>query len=528
MQLLFRRRIHRSLLHSEGHILQHRLWASFGTLILLTLSQSSPTLAQRQYRFEAGAAGTLQGFGEVTDLGSAAGGTLRLGYWLPWYRLSVEGEGTVAQPKAKSTDETVSVRSLSGSLLVNLPIGLASSAYLKGGYAGVTYGGDCPNVAPSTTCGSTGALLGGVGARFAVSPTLMIRTEGVLTRSQTTPSFSNYALSAGVTLMLGSRPLADTDRDGVNDRTDRCPDTPIGALANRQGCPSDADTDGVVDGLDRCPSTLRGASVNAIGCSADSDKDGVEDGLDRCASTPAGAAIDAFGCPQDADGDKVLDGMDRCPGTPEGATVDAVGCPEDRDNDGVFEGLDKCPDTPPGIRVNAAGCPSDLDSDRDGVPDGVDECANTSIAVKVDAKGCPTGEPRLPGAPQPPAPAPGGPILAKWPWIVPGNAFAPRSARLTSESFANLDSLVRILTADTTLWIEIKGHADDSKATSDNQRLSRLRAEAVRNYLIDKGIAFQRLVARGVGDTAPVTADTTATGRTANRRVEITPLQSGP
>jgi OOP family OmpA-OmpF porin len=59
----------------------------------------------------------------------------------------------------------------------------------------------------------------------------------------------------------------------------------------------------------------------------DSDKDGVPDYLDRCPDTPAGVAVDRDGCPPDADKDGVPDYLDKCPGTPIGVSVDKDGCP---------------------------------------------------------------------------------------------------------------------------------------------------------------------------------------------------------
>jgi len=88
----------------------------------------------------------------------------------------------------------------------------------------------------------------------------------------------------------------------------------------------------------------------------DGDGDGVADASDRCPDTPRGAVVDAAGCPTDSDGDRVYDGLDRCPDTPKGARVDAGGCPTDSDGDGVADGLDACPDTPRGTKVDGRGC----------------------------------------------------------------------------------------------------------------------------------------------------------------------------
>jgi len=119
----------------------------------------------------------------------------------------------------------------------------------------------------------------------------------------------------------------------------------------------DADGDGVQDRYDRCPDTPRGALVDEHGCPLDSDGDGVYDGIDKCPDTPKGAKVDKQGCPLDSDGDGVYDGIDKCPGTPKKAKVDKQGCPLDSDGDGVYDGIDKCPDTPKDLKVDKDGCP---------------------------------------------------------------------------------------------------------------------------------------------------------------------------
>ena len=121
----------------------------------------------------------------------------------------------------------------------------------------------------------------------------------------------------------------------------------------------DSDKDGVWDKIDMCPNTPRGVEVDSVGCPLDSDGDGVPDYLDECPGTPAEAygQIDEKGCPFDADGDGVPDYKDECPGTPEAAwgKVDARGCALDSDNDGVPDYLDECPQVA-GLKENK-GCP---------------------------------------------------------------------------------------------------------------------------------------------------------------------------
>ena len=142
-------------------------------------------------------------------------------------------------------------------------------------------------------------------------------------------------LSIGVSYFLGGP--KDSDKDGVYNRGDLCPDTPIGQVVDDHGCPLDTDLDGVPDGWDQCPNTPPGATVDEAGCPRDDDLDMVLNGLDRCPDTPPGALVDAHGCPFDTDNDGYLDGIDRCPDTPPGAIVDEKGCSEIQE--GIKEGL---------------------------------------------------------------------------------------------------------------------------------------------------------------------------------------------
>ncbi len=120
----------------------------------------------------------------------------------------------------------------------------------------------------------------------------------------------------------------DSDGDGIIDRKDDCPNTPLGAVVDNSGCPGDSDSDGILDGLDDCPATPKAAAgyIDVFGCPIDTDYDGVPDYRDHCREGPAGAMVDSIGCPVDSDGDGVYDGLDDCPGTRAGIEVDERGC----------------------------------------------------------------------------------------------------------------------------------------------------------------------------------------------------------
>jgi outer membrane protein OmpA-like peptidoglycan-associated protein len=272
--------------------------------------------------------------------------------------------------------------------------------------------------------------------------------------------------------------------------------------ANGCSLPKDADGDGVTDNLDRCPNTPAGTPVDANGCPRDSDGDGVTDLSDKCPNTPAGTAVDASGCPKDSDGDGVLDAADKCPNTPAGTPVDATGCPKDSDGDGVTDLLDKCPNTPAGVSVDGTGCP--FDRDGDGVIDSTDKCPDTPAGTKVDAVGCP----ELFG---------GGATL-----VLEGVYFETGKATLKPESQASLYRVAESLRGNPEVTVEIGGHTDNTGSKATNVRLSAARANAVRDFLISRGVDAARMTAKGYGPEKPVADNKTVAGRAANRRVELT------
>jgi outer membrane protein OmpA-like peptidoglycan-associated protein len=88
-----------------------------------------------------------------------------------------------------------------------------------------------------------------------------------------------------------------------------------------------------------------------------------------------------------------------------------------------------------------------------------------------------------------------------------------------------LDEAVEVLKKFPTVRLEISGHTDSTGKIERNRELSRERAEAVRQYFIEKGIDSGRLTARGAGPDEPISTNTTKTGRAENRRTEFKILQ---
>jgi outer membrane protein OmpA-like peptidoglycan-associated protein/tetratricopeptide (TPR) repeat protein len=98
---------------------------------------------------------------------------------------------------------------------------------------------------------------------------------------------------------------------------------------------------------------------------------------------------------------------------------------------------------------------------------------------------------------------------------------------LKSSSEAELSSLARFLKTNDRMRIEIQGHTDDVGSDRDNLILSQKRAEAVRSYLVGRGIHAERIVAKGYGESDPKAPNNTAENRALNRRTEFKILDTG-
>ena len=230
---------------------------------------------------------------------------------------------------------------------------------------------------------------------------------------------------------------------------------------------------------------------------ADTDGDGIPDTGDLCPAVAGHRS--AQGCP-DRDGDGIVDSKDRCPDLRGNAKAD--GCP-DRDGDGVLDPQDACPDEagPKGY----GGCP---DTDGDGIIDKNDQCPK--VKGTVDLKGCPPKPVVIPKD-----------VVARFNGRLEGIVFRSGSAKILKKSFKVLDKAAATLKAWPTLRVRIEGHTDDRGKKANNLRLSRKRAESVRTYLIQRGVAAERLVAEGHGPNRPVVPNKTAAGRAKNRRIEL-------
>lgn len=99
--------------------------------------------------------------------------------------------------------------------------------------------------------------------------------------------------------------------------------------------------------------------------------------------------------------------------------------------------------------------------------------------------------------------------------------YATGKYQIKEESMAELDKIYRFLTANPHLRIEIGGHTDDQGSYDFNRHLSLMRAQAVADYLIRRGIDSTRVKAAGYGFDQPVGDNRTQEGRAQNRRTEL-------
>jgi len=103
--------------------------------------------------------------------------------------------------------------------------------------------------------------------------------------------------------------------------------------------------------------------------------------------------------------------------------------------------------------------------------------------------------------------------------------FNTDKATLRESSYDALNDLLSAMQTNKAMRVEIAGHTDDRASAEYNKDLSQRRAESVKAYLVENGIAKDRIRAKGYGETEPVASNETEEGRQKNRRVEVRVLK---
>lgn len=192
----------------------------------------------------------------------------------------------------------------------------------------------------------------------------------------------------------------------------------------------------------------------------------------------------------------------------------------------VCTGLDNCPEEAEDFDgyQDDDGCP-DADNDRDGLCDPWVEAKGllnqfAHVCKKVDL--CPEQAESMNGYKDEDGCPDEVPVPPKKVFILEGVNFESGKASITTDSYVSLMKVVDIMEAFPETTFEIVGHTDNVGRPEKNKQLSADRAESVKNFLVEKGVSESRMVTRGVGDSEPIAANTTAEGRAKNRRIEFT------
>ena len=299
-----------------------------------------------------------------------------------------------------------------------------------------------------------------------------------------------FGFLLGLMFTPGSNANADSDKDGLINKVEKEMGTdPKKADSDGDGLsdgdevnqyktnPLKADTDG--DGLSD------GAEVNQYKTDplkADSDGDGLSDGDEvKYKSNPLKT---------DSDGDGLSDGDEVHQHKTDPAKADT-------DGDGLSDGDE----------INKyKTSPVKIDTDNGGVNDGAEVKGGTNPLDPKDdvAKSTTTI------------------ILEKGKKVIlRGVNFETNKATLTRGSETILEEAYKALVANPDVQVEISGHTDSVGSDENNQALSLRRAQAVKNWLSNKGIPGNRMKTAGKGEKEPVATNDTAKGRAENRRIEF-------
>jgi outer membrane protein OmpA-like peptidoglycan-associated protein len=373
--------------------------------------------------------------------------------------------------------------------------------YLYGG-AGVFHY-DVEQLPPQVTVpmeqkGWAGFIPAGIGIQIALEDQIILETTGgynhalndKLNAVVTDKNDAFWTYTLGLTV-AGRSGDSDPDGDGLTNREEK-------ELGTNPKSP-DSDGDGLTDG-----SEVRQHTTNPL--REDSDGDGLKDGeeITRHGTDPMKADSDGDGL---KDGDEVLQHR-----------TDPLKA--DTDADGLNDGDEV---------VKYHTDVFKLDTDGDGLSDGDEVTKHRTDPLKRDTDGGTVDDGvEVARGSDPLAPSDDVPpkkeelkIEVGRAIVLDGIVFATGKREITPASESVLEIAFNTLAQNPDITVEIQGHTDNTGSRGTNTRLSQARADAVKAWLVKKGIAADRMTTRGYGPDKPIADNTTREGRQKNRRIEF-------
>ncbi len=316
--------------------------------------------------------------------------------------------------------------------------------------------------------------------------------------------FWNLGLSL---IFTGEGGSSDSDRDGLS----KDQENEIGTNPNL----SDSDGDGLSDGLEF-------SQYNTDPLNKDSDGDGLSDNdeIKIYTTNPNLVDTDKDGI---NDGDEVL-------------TFETDPLREDSDFDGLNDKIEIEETKTNPIKADTDGDglkdgeeiekyktdPLNSDSDNDGIYDGDEIFKYNTNPLKADTdSGTVTDKDEINRGTNPLNPEDDVVLDITAPVVLEGVTFASGSTELTPESEKMLLKVLNTLNAYPNIHVEIRGYTDNVGSASSNATLSQRRANAVKFWVLNKGIQPERVEAKGYGMENPIADNSTNEGRRLNRRIEF-------
>jgi OmpA-OmpF porin, OOP family len=134
------------------------------------------------------------------------------------------------------------------------------------------------------------------------------------------------------------------------------------------------------------------------------------------------------------------------------------------------------------------------DMDKDHVPDDDDQCPNSPRGANTDERGC---------------------------WTIYNINFDSAKWDIKPDDYEELEDIVETLNVNPEIHLLVRGHTDSQGSDELNQILSKKRAEAIMEYLVENGVNKRRLMAAGKGESEPIAENSTDQGMAKNRRIEF-------